>query len=62
MAVKINYDLCRGPDCAECVNNCPMEVFEIQGDKVVVAREEECTFCGVCEDVCPTKAVKVEPE
>ncbi|XRP96213.1 4Fe-4S dicluster domain-containing protein [Methanocaldococcus sp. 16A] len=60
MKVTINYDLCKGPDCAECVNACPMEVFEIQGDKVVVAREEDCTGCGVCMDVCPTNAVKVE--
>ncbi|WP_423793123.1 4Fe-4S binding protein [Methanocaldococcus indicus] len=60
MVIQINYDLCRGPDCAECVNNCPMEVFEIQGDKVVVAREEECTLCGVCKDVCPTNAIILE--
>jgi NAD-dependent dihydropyrimidine dehydrogenase PreA subunit len=62
MAVTIDYSLCKGAECAECVNNCPMEVFEIEGDKVVVAREDDCTYCGVCEDVCPTGAVKVEPE
>ena len=39
-----------------------MEVFTVNGDKVVVANEEECTGCGVCEDVCPTNAVKVKFE
>ncbi|EHP87774.1 4Fe-4S dicluster domain-containing protein [Methanotorris formicicus] len=62
MAVTIDYSKCKGPECAECVNTCPMEVFEIQGDKVVVAKEDECTYCGVCEDVCPTKAIKVTQE
>ncbi len=62
LAVTIDYSKCKGVDCAECVNNCPMEVFEIDGDKVVVANPDECTYCGVCEDVCPTGAVKVEAE
>jgi NAD-dependent dihydropyrimidine dehydrogenase PreA subunit len=60
MKVTIDYDKCKGPECAECANTCPMEVFEIQDDKVVVAHEEECSGCAVCMDVCPTKAVKVE--
>ncbi|AEH06969.1 4Fe-4S dicluster domain-containing protein [Methanothermococcus okinawensis] len=62
MSVTIDYNKCNGPECAECVNACPMEVFEIQGDKVVVVREEDCTFCLVCEDVCPTGAVKVKED
>ncbi len=62
MSVIIDYDKCTGAECAECVNACPMEVFEIQGDKVVVAHEDECTFCMVCEDVCPTGAVKVKDD
>jgi len=39
-----------------------MEVFAVEGDKVVVAQEELCTGCGVCEDLCPTKAIKVKFE
>ncbi|HIP15691.1 MAG TPA: 4Fe-4S dicluster domain-containing protein [Methanothermococcus okinawensis] len=62
-SVTIDYQICKGAkECGECYNNCPMEVFTIEGDKVVVAKEEECTGCGVCEDVCPTGAVKVKFE
>ncbi|MBW9220898.1 4Fe-4S binding protein [Methanothermococcus sp. SCGC AD-155-M21] len=60
MSVIIDYDKCKGPDCAECVNTCPMEVFEIEDAKVVVANEEVCTFCMVCEDVCPEDAIEVK--
>ena len=60
-SVTINYEICRGAkECGECHQNCPMEVFDVEGDKVIVAREDECTGCGVCEDVCPTGAVKVK--
>lgn len=60
MKVTIDYDKCKGPECAECANACPMEVFEIQDGKVVVVHEEECSGCAVCMDVCTTKVVKVE--
>ncbi|MBW9221225.1 4Fe-4S binding protein [Methanothermococcus sp. SCGC AD-155-M21] len=61
VSITINYEVCKGAkECGECHQNCPMEVFDIEGDKVIVAREDECTGCGVCEDVCPTDAVKVK--
>ena len=60
MGVKINYDLCKGIDCGECVNVCPMDVFEVDGDKVIVAKEDECTYCGVCLDSCPNNAIILE--
>ena len=60
VSVKINYDISKGKeDCGECYMNCPMEVFSVDGNKIIVSNEDECTGCGVCEDVCPTKAVKV---
>lgn len=62
MSVVIDYDKCKGPECAECVNTCPVEVFEIQDDKVVVAKESDCTLCMVCVDVCPTGAITVKED
>ncbi len=60
MTVEINYEKCIGVDCAECMNACPMEVFAIENDKVVVVNEDVCTFCMICVDVCPEGAVKVK--
>ena len=62
MTVIIDYSKCKGLDCGECVNVCPMEVFKIEGDKVVVASEDLCTFCMVCKDVCLENAIEIKME
>ena len=43
--VTINYDKCKGIDCAECVDVCPMEVLVLEGDKVEIVDPEDCSFC-----------------
>ena len=53
--VEIDLDLCVG--AAECVNVCPVEVFEIIDGKVVAENIGECTDCMACLDVCPTNAI-----
>jgi NAD-dependent dihydropyrimidine dehydrogenase PreA subunit len=58
--IFINYEKCEGADCAECVDICPMEILVINGDKLVVHCEEDCSHCEVCMDVCPNEAIKVE--
>ena len=58
--VTINYDKCKGIDCAECVDVCPMEVLVLEGDKVEIVDPEDCSFCEVCMDVCPEECVNVE--
>ena len=60
--VRIDYDKCEGADCAECADVCPMEIFKIEGDKIVIIHPEECSLCEVCTDVCPNEAVKVEED
>ena len=60
MSVILDHSKCKGVDCAECVNTCPMEVFEIKDNKIAVSKEDECTFCMVCEDVCPEGAIKIK--
>ena len=60
--ITIDYDKCDGADCAECVDVCPMENFEIEGDKIIICNQEECSLCEVCMDVCPNEAVKVEED
>ena len=50
--VTINYDKCKGIDCAECVDVCPVEIVD----------PEDCSFCEVCMDVCPEECVNVEDD
>ena len=58
--VIINYDNC--PPCSGlvCEGVCPQGVLET-GDKgkPVVSDPVSCTQCGVCADLCPTKAITV---
>jgi len=55
--VVINYDKCKVVQ--SCLENCPADVFEMQDGKMVVAREEDCTDCKVCEEGCPEGAITV---
>ena len=56
--VKLDENTCTA--CQTCVNTCPMGVFEVDGDKVVVANEEQCIGCRACEASCPVGAIQVE--
>ncbi|HTX60867.1 MAG TPA: 4Fe-4S dicluster domain-containing protein [Methanobacterium sp.] len=60
--VVIDKEKCEGADCAECADVCPMEIFIIDGEKIVIRHEEDCSLCEVCMDVCPNEAVKVEED
>jgi len=58
--VSIDTEKCQAADCAECVDTCPMEIFSLDGDKIVTDHEDECTLCEVCVDVCPNECINVE--
>lgn len=58
--IKIDREKCEGADCAECVDVCPMEIFIIDGEKIVIQNKEECSLCEVCMDVCPNEAIKID--
>ena len=53
--VEIDLDQCVG--VGECVNVCPVEVYELVNGKVIAENIAECTDCMACQDVCPTKAI-----
>ena len=57
MTAKVDRELCTG--CGECVESCPVEAIEMDGDTAKVD-EDECTDCGACVDVCPVEAIEVE--
>ena len=54
----VDAEKCEG--CEECVDVCPVEVFEMQDGKSVVIAEEECLGCESCIEVCEPGAIIVE--
>lgn len=58
--ITIDAKKCEAADCGECVDTCPMEIFALDGDKVVTDHEDECSLCEVCKDVCPNGCITIE--
>ena len=53
--VEIDLDKCVG--VGECVDVCPVEVYELIDGKVIADNIGACTNCMACQDVCPTNAI-----
>ncbi len=56
--ITINSEKCVG--CGECVDICPVEVYELQDEKSVAVNEEDCMGCDSCVEVCEEDAIKIE--
>lgn len=56
--VNVDADKCVG--CGECVDVCPVEVYELNDGKSVPANAEECLGCESCVEVCEANAIVVE--
>ena len=56
--VTVDTDKCTG--CGECVDVCPVEVYELQDGKSTPVNEEECLGCESCVEVCEQDAITVE--
>ncbi|MDR2727457.1 MAG: ferredoxin family protein [Deltaproteobacteria bacterium] len=56
--VTVEHDKCTA--CGECVDVCPVEVYEIQDGKSVPMHEEECLGCESCVEVCEANAITIE--
>ena len=60
--IKVEIDLskCSGIEaCGVCVNVCPVNAFEAEGDKPIVIEdnEDECTLCDLCKQACDPNAI-----
>jgi ferredoxin len=56
----ISIDLAKCVPCVGmvCIGICPPGILEIGKDKKPQIGEiTECTRCGICADLCPTKAI-----
>ena len=56
--VTVDKDVCTG--CGECVEVCPVEVFELIDDKSEPVNADECMGCESCVEVCEDEAITVE--
>ena len=53
----IDYKKCKTSKI--CMEVCPVDVFALEGDKMVVKKPEECIGCRACEVQCPNQAIKI---
>jgi NAD-dependent dihydropyrimidine dehydrogenase PreA subunit len=55
--IEVDEEKCIG--CGECVDICPVDVYEMQDEKSVPVNEEECIGCESCIEVCEQDAITV---
>ena len=55
--VEVDNGKCIG--CEECVDVCPVDVYEMQEEKSVAVNADECIGCESCVDVCEQGAITV---
>ncbi|MFK0334287.1 4Fe-4S binding protein [Rhizobium sp. NPDC090275] len=46
-------------ECDICVKVCPANVFDVTDGVPVIARQDDCQTCFLCEIYCPTDALYV---
>jgi 4Fe-4S ferredoxin len=49
------------PDCVKCIELCPVKAIVREGDRVFL-RVENCSYCGVCVNVCDDEAITLVRE
>jgi NAD-dependent dihydropyrimidine dehydrogenase PreA subunit len=55
----VDSERCTG--CNICVHACPTNVFDANGPVPVIARQDDCQTCFMCEAWCPEDALYVSP-
>jgi NAD-dependent dihydropyrimidine dehydrogenase PreA subunit len=55
--VEVHEEKCIG--CEECVDVCPVDVFEMKDEKSVPVNAEECIGCESCMEVCEQDAITI---
>ena len=55
--VEVDPDKCIGDE--ECVEVCPVNVFQLQNGRAFPFQADECLGCGSCIEVCEPAAITV---
>ena len=55
--IKVEREKCNG--CGQCMEFCPVDVFEIKEGKSVPLNPQNCLGCDTCLAVCKTEAIIV---
>jgi len=55
--IKVESVKCNG--CSQCIEFCPVDVFDIKDGKSVPLNPQNCSGCGTCVAVCNMKAIIV---
>jgi NAD-dependent dihydropyrimidine dehydrogenase PreA subunit len=45
--------------CGECVKICPVEIYKLLDNRIVVVSTEECSACKSCVEVCESEAITI---
>jgi NAD-dependent dihydropyrimidine dehydrogenase PreA subunit len=58
--VSIDHTKCTPCAAATCMGVCPQGILEPDANKKPKVNDDSgCTQCGVCADLCPTKAITI---
>jgi len=60
-AVQKLYTASKCIGARECIKVCPQDALTLT-PKGIVTDYQQCTLCGICADVCPTKAIEMSGE
>jgi NAD-dependent dihydropyrimidine dehydrogenase PreA subunit len=53
--IKVEREKCNG--CGQCMDFCPVDVFEIKEGKSIPLNPQNCLGCGTCVAVCTMMAI-----
>jgi len=55
---EVNHKRCT--KCEECIKRCPSHsIVKREADQMIGINYDCCIFCGLCEEICPSVAIKM---